>query len=32
VPEMEVGWLDRTLAQRAARKARGERVMESADR
>ena len=32
VPEMEVGWLDRTLAERAARKARGERVMESADR
>ena len=31
VPEMEVGWLDRTLAQRAARKARGEVVLESAD-
>jgi peptide/nickel transport system ATP-binding protein len=32
VPEMRVGWLDRTLAERAARKARGERVMDSADR
>lgn len=32
VPEMELGWLDRTLAEREARKARGERVMESADR
>jgi peptide/nickel transport system ATP-binding protein len=32
VPEMETGWLERTLAERAARKARGERVMESADR
>jgi peptide/nickel transport system ATP-binding protein len=32
VPEMEPGWLDRTLAERAARKERGERVMESADR
>lgn len=32
VPEMEPGWLDRTLAERAARKARGERVLESADR
>ena len=31
VPEMEVGWLDRTLAERAARKARGEVVLESAD-
>lgn len=31
VPEMEVGWLDRTLAERAARKAKGERVLESAD-
>jgi peptide/nickel transport system ATP-binding protein len=32
VPEMQVGWLERTLAERAARKARGEQVMESADR
>ncbi len=32
VPEMEVGWLDRILAERAARKARGERIMEAADR
>jgi peptide/nickel transport system ATP-binding protein len=32
VPEMETGWLERTLTERAARKARGERVMESADR
>jgi peptide/nickel transport system ATP-binding protein len=32
VPEMEIGWLDRTLAERAARKTRGERVLESADR
>jgi peptide/nickel transport system ATP-binding protein len=31
VPEMEVGWLDRTLADRAAKKARGELVLESAD-
>ena len=31
VPEMEVGWLDRTLAERAARKARGEMVLDSAD-
>jgi peptide/nickel transport system ATP-binding protein len=31
VPEMEVGWLDRTLAERAARKARGELVLEAAD-
>ncbi len=31
VPEMEVGWLDRTLAERAAKKARGEVVLESAD-
>ena len=31
VPEMEVGWLDRTLAERAARKAAGEVVLESAD-
>ncbi len=31
VPEMEVGWLDRTLTERAAKKARGEMVLESAD-
>ena len=31
VPEMEVGWLDRTLAERKARKARGEVVLASAD-
>ena len=31
VPEMEIGWLDRTLAERAARKARGEMVLDSAD-
>jgi peptide/nickel transport system ATP-binding protein len=31
VPEMEVGWLDRTLAERAARTARGEVVLQSAD-
>jgi peptide/nickel transport system ATP-binding protein len=31
VPEMEVGWLDRTLAERAAKKARGEVVLEAAD-
>ncbi len=31
-PEMELGWPDRTLAERAARQARGERVMASADR
>ncbi len=32
VPEMEVGWLDRVLRERAERKARGEAVMEAADR
>jgi peptide/nickel transport system ATP-binding protein len=32
VPEMEIGWLDRTLAGRAARKSRGELVLDSADR
>jgi len=32
VPEMEVGWLDRVLRERAERKARGETVMEAADR
>jgi len=31
VPEMDPDWLDNLLADRAARKARGERVMESAD-
>jgi peptide/nickel transport system ATP-binding protein len=31
VPQMEVGWLDRTLAEREAKKARGEVVLESAD-
>ena len=31
VPEMDTGWLDRVLAERAARKARGEVVLESAD-
>ncbi len=31
VPEMQVGWLEALLADRAARKARGEAVMESAD-
>jgi peptide/nickel transport system ATP-binding protein len=30
VPEMDTGWLDRLLAERAERKARGERLMESA--
>ena len=32
VPEMEIGWLDRTLAERERRQARGEKVMGSADR
>jgi peptide/nickel transport system ATP-binding protein len=32
VPEMEIGWLDRTLAGRAAMKSRGELVLDSADR
>ena len=32
VPEMEVGWLDRILRERAERRARGERIMEAADR
>ncbi len=32
VPEMEVGWLDRVLRERAEKKARGEAVMEAADR
>jgi peptide/nickel transport system ATP-binding protein len=31
VPEMATGWLDNLLAERAARKARGEQVLESAD-
>ena len=31
VPEMEIGWLDRTLADRDARKARGEGALEAAD-
>jgi peptide/nickel transport system ATP-binding protein len=31
VPDMDPGWLDALLAERAARKARGERVLESAD-
>ncbi|MDH3703681.1 MAG: ABC transporter ATP-binding protein [Alphaproteobacteria bacterium] len=31
VPEMDPDWLDNLLAERAARKARGEAVMESAD-
>jgi peptide/nickel transport system ATP-binding protein len=31
VPEMDPDWLDNLLAERAARKARGEEVMESAD-
>jgi peptide/nickel transport system ATP-binding protein len=31
VPEMDPGWLDGLLAERNARKARGERVLESAD-
>jgi peptide/nickel transport system ATP-binding protein len=31
VPEMATGWLDSLLAERAARKARGEQVLESAD-
>jgi peptide/nickel transport system ATP-binding protein len=31
VPQMEVGWLDRTLAERENKKARGEVVLESAD-
>ena len=31
VPEMDPDWLDELLADRAARKARGEKVMESAD-
>jgi peptide/nickel transport system ATP-binding protein len=30
VPEMDTAWLDRLLAERAARKARGEKVMDSA--
>ena len=32
VPEMATGWLDNLLAERAARKARGEHVLESADK
>ena len=32
VPEMATGWLDNLLAERAARKARGEQVLESADK
>ena len=32
VPEMASGWLDNLLAERAARKARGEQVLESADK
>jgi peptide/nickel transport system ATP-binding protein len=32
VPEMEIGWLDRTLAGRAAKKSRGKLVLDSADR
>ncbi len=31
VPEMATGWLDTLLAERAQRKARGEKVLESAD-
>ena len=31
VPEMEIGWLDRTLSEREDRKSRGESVMGSAD-
>jgi len=31
VPEMATGWLDNLLAERAARKARGEQLLESAD-
>ncbi|MCE2494291.1 MAG: ABC transporter ATP-binding protein [Alphaproteobacteria bacterium] len=31
VPEMEIGWLDRTLAEREGRRSRGEKVLESAD-
>jgi peptide/nickel transport system ATP-binding protein len=31
VPEMDPDWLDDLLAERAARKARGEKVMETAD-
>ena len=31
VPEMDPDWLDNLLAERAARKARGEAVMASAD-
>jgi peptide/nickel transport system ATP-binding protein len=31
VPQMEPGWLDRVLAERAARRARGEQVMEASD-
>lgn len=31
VPEMEPGWLDRVLRERAARRARGEQVMEASD-
>ena len=32
VPEMATGWLDNLLAERAARKGRGEQVLESADK
>jgi peptide/nickel transport system ATP-binding protein len=32
IPEMATGWLDNLLAERAARKARGEQVLESADK
>jgi peptide/nickel transport system ATP-binding protein len=32
VPEMATGWLDNLLAERAARKARGEQVLEGADK
>ena len=32
VPEMATGWLNNLLAERAARKARGEHVLESADK
>ena len=31
VPEMEIGWLDRTLSEREDRKLRGDSVMDSAD-
>jgi peptide/nickel transport system ATP-binding protein len=31
VPEMDTGWLDHTLAEREARRARGERVLKSAE-